>query len=273
MNAKQSQNTARIPKPWTLKAAFLIIDGTCLLLALICICTAIWNSSPSPLAGLAFPVAFLFCPALVMRGGNSLMRIFFFAIAFLVLLPCFIASQFDWKMILTLPFVALPVLLYMPPSGRWFAAVRQEQGKRPHPLLRELCFGCFTMLLLAFGLLAIFVLIPDIPYMRKRWRYPAMQKDELVAAAGKKEVKRVFGFSQGGTNFTVVVIGHMRWLASGPGVFVFDEKGRRVDHTIDYGDNPSFRERWKFSWHDLYQPKAASGTDSLNRKGKDGKHE
>ena len=50
----------------------------------------------------------------------------------------------------------------------------------------------------------------------------------------------------------------MRFLPSGPAVFIFDEEGIGVDRTIDYGDDLGFRERWRFSWADLQQTNSVS---------------
>lgn len=146
---------SQIPKPWALKAAFLIVDGTCLLAALYGVCCAIRGSSFEMLAGLICPSGCLFCLSLIMRRGGALARLF--SILFGFLAASLWSSVADWMTSLAiLPFVALPVLLCLPPSGRWFAAARQEQGKRPMSWLRELCLGCFASLVLVLGLFCRF---------------------------------------------------------------------------------------------------------------------
>ena len=97
----------------------------------------------------------------------------------------------------------------------------------------------------------------EVPYIRKSHRYSRMQKDEFLAAASN-DVNRVSNFTLYGTNFTAVVLGGMRFLPSGPAVFIFDEEGIGVDRTIDYGDDLGFRERWRFSWADLRQTNSVS---------------
>ena len=100
---------------------------------------------------------------------------------------------------------------------------------------------------------------------------PACRTMTEGGAAASNEVNRVFQFTQDGTNFTVVVMGRMRLLASGPGVFVFNEDGMRVDRTIDYGDDLRFRERWGFTWADFRQTNSVS--EKVSCEGKDGQHE
>ena len=152
--------------------------------------------------------------------------------------------------LVTLPFVALPVLLYLPPSGRWFAAVREARGDQNGG-----CVSCVAFF--AFLILMLMLITLDVPRRSICSCYSLMTKDEFLSAASN-EVNRVFQLTQGGTNFTVVVMGRMRLLASGPAVFIFDEEGIGVDRTIDYGDDLGFRERWRFSWADLQQTNSVS---------------
>ena len=103
----------------------------------------------------------------------------------------------------------------------------------------------------------LMLIIWDFPLRSRCARYSSMTRDEFLAAASN-DVNRVSNFTLYGTNFTAVVLGGMRFLPSGPAVFIFDEEGIGVDRTIDYGDDLGFRERWRFSWADLQQTNSVS---------------
>lgn len=106
------------------------------------------------------------------------------------------------------------------------------------------CLGCLAIFVFVVMSLVLFARMAEEPYIRKFCRYSKMPKDEFLLAASN-EVVRVAGITKNGTNFTVVVAGRMRNLASGPAVFVFDEEGRQVDHTRDYNDSSRFRPTWR----------------------------
>ena len=270
---------SKIPKPWSLKVAFLIIDGTCLLAVVQWLRALALDFSWA-----CIPRAFLICMFgsidLGLRRGRSVLRIIFIPVGLMCIVPW--AVDFNPAYLLALPFVILPILLYLPPSGKWFAAVNDKErpctdGKAtcrrqsPKPLERvNGCLDCLAIFVFVVMSLALLAIMVETPYMRKSHRYSRMQKDEFMAAASN-EVNRVFQFTQDGTNFTVVVMGCMRLLASGPGVFVFNEDGIRVDRTIDYGDDLRFRERWGFTWADFRQTNSVS--EKVSCEGKDGQHE
>ena len=256
----------KIPKPWTLKAAFLIIDGTCLLAVVLWLYSLFqlpfsWERLLGILV-ICAPVGV----SLALRQGKSAMRLIFIPIGIMCAFGlCAMVWTFVFNMtffLVMLPFAALPVLLYLPPSGRWFAAVREERGDQNGGCAS--CVAFFAFLILMLMLIAL-----DFPSRSRCSRYSSMTRDEFLAAVSN-EVNRVFQFTQDGTNFTVVVMGPMRLLASGPGVFVFNEDGIRVDRTIDYGDDLRFRERWGFTWADFQQTNSVSEKVSCEGKGKEG---
>ena len=258
---------SKIPKPWTLKAAFLIIDGACLLTVVLWLYSLLrlpvsWERLLGLLV-ICAPVGV----SLALRQGKSAMRLIFIPIGIMCAIGLYaMVWMFDFNMMVFLamfPFAALPVLLYLPPSGRWFAAVRESRGDRNGG-----CASCVAFF--AFLILMLMLITLDLPWRTRGARYASMTRDEFMTAASN-EVNRVFQFMQGGTNFTVVVMGRMRLLASGPGVFVFNEDGIRVDRTIDYGDDLGFRERWGFSWVDLRPTNSVS--EKVSCEGKDGQHE
>ena len=247
---------SKIPKPWTLKAAFLIIDGACLLTVVLWLYSLLrlpvsWERLLGLLV-ICAPVGV----SLALRQGKSAMRLIFIPIGIMCAIGLYsMVWRYEFNLtvsLVTLPFVALPVLLYLPPSGRWFAAVRESRGDRNGG-----CASCVAFF--AFLILMLMLITLDVPVPRRSRCscYSLMTKDEFLSAASN-EVNRVFQLTQGGTNFTVVVMGRMRLLASGPGVFVFNEEGIGVDRTIDYGDDLGFRERWRFSWADLRQTNSVS---------------
>ena len=260
---------SKIPKPWTLKAAFLIIDGACLLAVVLWLYSLFrLPVSWERLLGLLVicgPVGL----SLSLRQGKSAMRLIFIPVGIMCAIGLYaMVWTFEFNLtvsLVTLPFVALPVLLYLPPSGRWFAAVRESRGDRNGGCASCVAFFAFLILMLMLMLITL-----DLPWRTRGARYASMTRDEFMTAASN-EVNRVFQFMQGGTNFTVVVMGRMRLLASGPGVFVFNEDGIRVDRTIDYGDDLRFRERWGFTWADFRQTNSVS--EKVSCEGKDGQHE
>ena len=73
-----------------------------------------------------------------------------------------------------------------------------------------------------------------------------------MLATEKDEIHNVFTFEQGGSNYTVVVLGPCRMFASGPGVLVYGPDGRLVDRTRDIGDC-HIEERWNFTMRDVFQ--------------------
>jgi hypothetical protein len=250
-----------------LKAAFLIIDGTCLLAVVLWLYSLFrlpfsWERLLGILV-ICAPVGV----SLALRQGKSAMRLIFIPIGIMCAIGLYaMVWTFVFNMtyfLIMLTFAALPVLLYLPLSGRWFAAVREARGGQNGGCAS--CVAFFAFLILMLMLIAL-----DLPSRSRCSRYALMTRDEFMAAASN-EVNRVFQFMQGGTNFTVVVMGRMRLLASGPGVFVFNEDGIRVDRTIDYGDDLRFRERWGFTWADFRQTNSVS--EKVSCEGKDGQHE
>ena len=134
------------------------------------------------------------------------------------------------------------------------------------------CLGClaiFVFVVLSLVLLVLFARMAEEPYIRKFCRYSKMPKDEFLLAASN-EVVRVAGITKNGTNFTVVVAGRMRNLASGPAVFVFDEEGRQVDHTRDYNDSSRFRPTWRLTDAIFYPTNFVGGKVSCEGKGREG---
>jgi hypothetical protein len=270
---------SKIPKPWTLKAAFLIIDGACLLFAFHWLRALVLDFSWARIPGV-FLICMLVGIDLGLRRGQSVLRIIFIPVGLMCIVPW--AVDFSPAYLLALPFVVLPILLYLPPSGKWFASVNDEErpcteGKatcrRQAPKSLESakgCSGCLAIFVFAVMSLALLTIMVEVPYIRKSHRYSRMQKDEFLAAASN-DVNRVSNFTLYGTNFTAVVLGGMRFLPSGPAVFIFDEEGIGVDRTIDYGDDLGFRERWGFAWVDLRPTNSVS--EKVSCEGKDGQHE
>ena len=269
--------TSEIPKPWTLKAAFLIIDGTCLLVAVQWLCTLVLDFSWVCIPGL-FLICMLVGIDLGLRRGRSVMRIIFIPVGLMCIVPW--AVDFNPAFLFALPFVILPILLYLPSSGKWFAAANDKErpctdGKatchRQPPKSLECvngCSGCLAIFVFAVMSFTLLTIMVETPYMRKSHRYSRMQKDEFLTAASN-EVNRVSNFTLDGTNFTAVVLGGMRFLPSGPAVFIFNEDGRLVDHTIDSGDDGAFHERWRRSlWADFRQTNSVGEKASCDGKGR-----
>lgn len=131
------------------------------------------------------------------------------------------------------------------------------------------CLGCLAIFVFVVMSLVLFARMAEEPYIRKFCRYSKMPKDEFLLAASN-EVVRVAGITKNGTNFTVVVAGRMRNLASGPAVFVFDEEGRQVDHTRDYNDSSRFRPTWRLPDAIFYPTNFVGGKISCEGKGRKG---
>ena len=115
---------SKIPKPWTLKAAFLIIDGACLLFAFHWLRALVLDFSWARIPGV-FLICMLVGIDLGLRRGQSVLRIIFIPVGLMCIVPW--AVDFSPAYLLALPFVVLPILLYLPPSGKWFASVNDEE--------------------------------------------------------------------------------------------------------------------------------------------------
>ena len=103
-------------------------------------------------------------------------------------------------------------------------------------------------LALVAAIFGVLVFAVEFPGMRKYGRLCDYPNKDALLAAEPDEVKKVINFSQGGTNYTAVVLSWIGFLPSGPAVFIYNDEGVRVDHCSDSGDNDSFLRRWHCAW-------------------------
>lgn len=166
-------------------------------------------------------------------------------LAFASLAMLAIPSSWVWAWIL--PLVGSAVLIRLPQSKKWAAesaeAENNERNSVSQRFFRLIYRVALAMPLVMFSLFA-FIILPDIPGSRKYDRLKDYPNKEALLAAEPEEVSKIVDFRQDGTNYTAVVLSCMRFLASGPAVFIYNEDGIRIDQCYDSGDCDRFCKRW-----------------------------
>ena len=149
--------------------------------------------------------------------------------------------------------LSLPVLLLCLPSAKqWFTAVGAMRATKK-PLSG--CLGAAARILawavsvpVAF---VVLIALLEIPGLNKASCLVKYENKEALILNEAEQVTKTFNFTQGGSNYTAIVLKPIGALSSGPAVLVADATGQIIDRCRDYGDNMRFRERWAFSWKDF----------------------
>ena len=115
-------------------------------------------------------------------------------------------------------------------------------------------------LLLLVLLLAVIPWILSIPGCNRFHRYCSYVSLQEMTAAETNDILKVVSFQQDGSNFTAVVVAPCRFLASGPGVLIYNQDGKLIDRNLDIGDycyrSGRGQRGWKFSpWCSLTEVK------------------
>ena len=111
----------------------------------------------------------------------------------------------------------------------------------------------------ALLLLAVAVIVPEIPGAKRFSRYCSYPDKDALIAAESDAVMNVRDCSLNGTNYVVVVMKPCRFLASGPAVLVYGPDGRLFDKTGDEGDDSRFQHTWH--WRKSLSDRNQLGTD------------
>ena len=111
----------------------------------------------------------------------------------------------------------------------------------------------------ALLLLAVAVILPEIPGAKRFSRYCSYPDKDALIAAESDAVMNVCDYSLNGTNYVVVVMKPCRFLASGPAVLVYGPDGRLFDKTGDEGDDSRFQHTWH--WRKSLSDRNQLGTD------------
>ena len=231
--------------PWTVKAATLLIDVLCVVVA--------WRLIGSEISGWRFELRSFLLSFWVLAVDVEFHRGRTWVRGLVTLMACasfaLLADSSLWAWCAIVPLVGAVVLLRLPPSNKWYECAAAAEGMERLSWRRKAVRVAYrTLIALPFVIasLCAFLIMPEIPGMRKFARlcdYPT--KDALIAAE-PQEVTRTIDFTQRGTNYTAVVLSWIGFLPSGPAVIIYDADGRLVDRCADSGDNMSFNERWHF---------------------------
>ena len=245
-----------LPKmPWTVRVPMLELYT----LAVSCVGYAVYLTSPL----IAVAEGFLIFLALIFfwfgrglqRGRKDvaeLLAVWVVIGGVLGSVLSFIISQIRIGGCIALAFSLPALLVCLPSSGRWFAAVGAMRSTKKSS---SGCLGVAARILawavsvpVAFVVLIALLKIPGLNKGARLGKYES--KDALILNEAE-EVTKTFDFVQAGSNYTAIVLKPIGALSSGPAVFVADATGRIIARCRDYGDNMRFRERWSFSWKDF----------------------
>jgi hypothetical protein len=97
-------------------------------------------------------------------------------------------------------------------------------------------------------LLIVSVLLLEMPGARRFDRYCAHPDLKTLLNAEKDDVTDVGDFERDGVVFTLVTLRPCRFLASGPTVLVYDDKGRLFAKSYDEGEDWEFQKTWSRPW-------------------------
>ena len=114
-----------------------------------------------------------------------------------------------------------------------------------------------AVFLLLAGVLPCLLSIPGCNRFKRYCSYKSLQE---MTAAETNDILKVVSFQQDGSNFTAVVVAPCRFLASGPGVLIYNQDGKLIDRNLDIGDycyrSGRGQKGWKFSpWCSLTEAK------------------
>ena len=245
-----------LPKmPWTVRVPMLELYA----LAVLCVGYAVCLTSPLTAIAegslLFLALIFFWFGRGLQRGRKDvaeLLAVWVVIGGVLGSVLSFIISQIRIGGCIALAFSLPALLVCLPSSGRWFAAVGAMRSTKKSS---SGCPGCAVKILtwvvtvpVAFLVLIASLEIPGINKSARLGKYES--KDALISNEAE-QVTKTFDFVQNGTNYTAIVLTPIGALASGPAVFVADATGRIIARCRDYGDNMRFRERWSFSWKDF----------------------
>ena len=250
------KDKTELPKmPWTVCVPMLELYA----IAVFCVGYAVYLTSPLT----AIAEGSLFFLALIFfwfgrglqRGREDVAELLVFWVVICGVLGSvlsFIISQIRIGGCIALAFSLPALLVCLPSSRRWFAAVGAIRSTKKSS---SGCLGC-TVKILTWVVtvpVAFFVLIASlkIPGINKAARLAKYGSKDTLISNEAEQVTKTFDFVQNGTNYTAIVLTPIGALASGPAVFVADATGRIIDRCRDYGDNIRFRDRWSFSWKDF----------------------
>ena len=230
--------------PWSMTSAIVLMD-------FICVVVALWNwtsDSPHSLLGVNLLIfLWLLCIDRELRRGWAWIRVFV-TIAAVTSLP-FLVKPSVWRLLCVCPLVFIAALLWLPQSGRWLKEVAAAECQVSIPSWRK-ALRIFYRTLLTIPLVVLLAIAGlatlELPGMLKYERLCSYPSKEALLAAEPQAVKKVIDFSQYGANYTAVVLPWMRFLASGPAVFIYDSTGKRVDECYDSGEDGSFVSRWHY---------------------------
>lgn len=237
-------NDAVPPKPWTVKVATLLIDVLCA----VVVCRILESGRFRNWQDWIWSAWVLAVDAELHRGRTWIRGLVTLgACASFALL----VNPSLWAWCVIVPLVGAAVLLRLPQSNKWYACAAAAEDIERLAWWRKVARVAYrTLIALPFVIasLCAFLIVPEIPGMRKFARlcdYPT--KDALIAAE-PQEVARTIDFTQNGTNYTAVVLSWIGFLPSGPAVIIYDADGCLIDRCSDSGDNMSFNERWHFNF-------------------------
>ena len=223
------------PKPWTVTAAiFLLVAIGVVFAALSSIAIAVW----------------LFLLTIELCRGQAWIRSFIalsaFSVSGLFAINC-VCGTIRFA-IVAIPFVLSAILLYLPPSIKWFAQTATKEDSTHIPVWRnvlQLSYRAVIVVPVVALLLGMIALSPSIPGIIKFSRLSGYQTKDALMAAEPYELKKTIEFIQDGTNFTAIFLSPVGFLPVGPPIIIYDADGRRVDYCLDSGDNLQFLKRWR----------------------------
>lgn len=241
------------PKPWTVRVAVVLLDLYCVLVVALQVYNGI-NRRFGPANAMTALMAFLWfgCLDMEVRWGHRWGRwlAVLTAVASLDLLTAFPG----WRCLIgILPMVSAAVLLFLPPSGRWFAEAACIEASFPVAAWWKIWRIVYkTLIALPAVLAAIIALVflPETPGIWKFHRLCSYPGKAALLAAEPGEVTQIVDFTQDGRSYTAVVLTPMSYSPIGPAVIVYNGQGEMVDYRRDSGENFAYL-KWPGIWEAL----------------------
>ena len=241
------------PKPWTVRVAVVLLDLYCVLVVALQVYNGITRRF-GPANAMPALMAFLWFGGLDMevRWGHRWGRwlAVLTAVASLNLLTAFPG----WRCLIgILPMVSAAVLLFLPPSGRWFAEAACIEASFPVAAWWKIWRIVYkTLIALPAVLAAIIALVflPETPGIWKFHRFCSYPGKAALLAAEPDEVTQIVDFTQDGRSYTAVVLTPMSYSPIGPAVIVYNGQGEMVDYRRDSGENFA-NLKWPGIWEAL----------------------
>ena len=239
------------PKPWTVRVAVVLLDLCCVLVVATQVVDGV-NHVISPSFAVIVCLWF-FVMDLEVRWGHRWGRwlaVLLTAAASLDLLTSFPG----WRCFVGIvPMASAAVLLFLPPSGRWFAEAARITSACPVPVwwkgwrvTYKALLAVPAVLLAAIGIL----FLPETPGIWKFHRLCSYPGKAALLAAEPDEVTRIVDFTQDGRSYTAVVLTPMSYSPIGPAVIVYNGQGEMVDYCRDSGENFA-NLKWPGIWDAL----------------------